>query len=164
MWKRHRLDQLGIEPPEALSFVPVNFETKSWVEEIVSTGFDRTRPAVVSSTGVTNYLSVDAIQAMLRDVARLAPGSVFVCGFGLPRHLIEPDERCTRRSYGALQRGVTRGSPLRARRDPRARRRSRLYQRGLRDGGQSPRSLLHRARRWTEARKFSRLLDRVVQA
>ena len=56
-------------------------------------GFDRTRPAVVSSLGVTKYLSVDAIQAMLRDVARLAPGSLFVCGFALPARLIEPDER-----------------------------------------------------------------------
>ena len=109
MWKRRRLDQLGIEPPEALSFVPVNFETQSWVEEIVSAGFDRTRPTVVSSTGVTNYLSLDAIQAMLRDVARLAPGSVFVCGFGLPAHLIEPDEREMHAEI--LRRAAARGHP-----------------------------------------------------
>ena len=67
-----------------LSFVPVNFEIESWVEEIVRGGFDRTRPAVVSSTGVTNYLSVDGIRAMLRDVAGLAPGSVFVWISGFP--------------------------------------------------------------------------------
>jgi methyltransferase (TIGR00027 family) len=92
-WKRRRLDELGLTPPATLSFVLVDFEGQSWVEEIVRAGFDRTRPAVVSSLGVTQYLGLDAIQTLLRNVARLAPGSVLVCSFVLLTHLIEPDER-----------------------------------------------------------------------
>ena len=127
-WKRRRLDELELARPDTLSFVPVDFERQSWVKEIVNAGFDRTRPAVVSSVGVTTYLSVDAIQLMLHDVARLAPGSVFVCGFALPAHLIEPDEREMRADIEA--RAAARGHPWRqlllARRDPQARRRSGL--------------------------------------
>jgi len=92
-WKRHRLDELGIDQPESLSFVPVDFECQSWVKEIAKAGFDRTRPAVVSCLGVTQYISVNAIEAMLRDVARLARDTVFVCGFVLPVLLIESNER-----------------------------------------------------------------------
>jgi O-methyltransferase involved in polyketide biosynthesis len=92
-----------------LSFVPVDFERQSWVTEIVNAGFDRTRPAVVSSLGVTNYLSVDAMPLMLHDVARLAPGSLLVCGFALPAHLIEPDERAMRTAIEAP--AAARGHP-----------------------------------------------------
>jgi methyltransferase (TIGR00027 family) len=92
-WKRRRLNELGFAQPPTLFFVPVDFERQTWVAEIVNTGFDRLRPAVVSSIGVTQYLSVDAIQAMLGDVVGLAPGSVCVCSFVLPGHLIEPDEQ-----------------------------------------------------------------------
>ncbi len=99
-------------PPETLSFVPVDFERQSWVEEIAKAGFDRRRPAVVSSLGVTQYLSVDAIQAMLRDVARLAPGTLFVCNFTLPAHLIELDEREMRAETEA--RTASRGHPWRS--------------------------------------------------
>jgi methyltransferase (TIGR00027 family) len=108
-WKRRRLHELGIAAPETLSFVPVDFERQSWVTEIVNAGFDRTRPAVMSSLGVTNYLSVDAIRSMLHDVARLAPGSLLVCGFALPAHLIEPDEREMRADIEV--RAAARGHP-----------------------------------------------------
>jgi methyltransferase (TIGR00027 family) len=92
-WKRRRFKELGLAPSATLSFVPVDFERQTWVAEIVNAGFDRAGPAVVSSLGVTQYLSVDAIQAMLSDVARLGPRSLFVCSFVLAAHLIEPDER-----------------------------------------------------------------------
>src|SRR5262249_29661861 len=62
-----------------------------------------------SSLGVTNYLSVDAIQLMLHDVVRLAPKSVFVCGFALPAHLVAPDEREWRAEIEA--RAAARGHP-----------------------------------------------------
>jgi methyltransferase (TIGR00027 family) len=92
-WKRRRFKELGLVPPATLSFVPVDFERQAWVAEIIKAGFDRARPAVVSSLGVTQYLSVDAIEAMLGDVARLGPRSLFVCSFVLAPHLIEPDEQ-----------------------------------------------------------------------
>ena len=111
-WKRRRLHELGMNPPETLSFVPVDFERQSWVEEIAKAGFDRGRQAVVSSLGVTQYLSVDAIQAMLREVAGLARRTTIVCSFVLPAPLIEPDEREMRADIEA--RAASRGHPWRS--------------------------------------------------
>jgi O-methyltransferase involved in polyketide biosynthesis len=95
-------------PPHHV-FVPVNFESQSWVQEIATAGFDRTRPAVVSCLGVTQYLSGDAIRTMLRDVAGLALGTVFGCGFVLPADLIEPSEQGMRAE--TEERAATRGHP-----------------------------------------------------
>jgi O-methyltransferase involved in polyketide biosynthesis len=93
-----------------LSFVPVDFERQSWAEEIAKTGFDRRRPAVVSSLGdELHQCRRDSVQLMLHDVARLAPGSGFVCGFALPAHLIEPDEREMRAEIAAC--AAARGHP-----------------------------------------------------
>jgi methyltransferase (TIGR00027 family) len=95
-WKRRRFKELDLAPPATLSFVPVDFERQAWIAEIIKAGFDRAGPAVVSSLGVTQYLSVDAVQAMLGDVARLGPRSLFVCSFVLAPHFIEPDEQAMR--------------------------------------------------------------------
>ncbi len=49
-WKRRRLHELDMAPPETLFFVPVDFERQSWVEETAKAGFDRTA-CLVSSLG-----------------------------------------------------------------------------------------------------------------
>ena len=49
---------------------------------------------------------------MLRDVARLARGTALVCGFVLPVHFIEPDEREMRAEIEA--RAASRGHPWRS--------------------------------------------------
>jgi methyltransferase (TIGR00027 family) len=93
-WKRSRLAELGYAIPEWLRFVPVDFEAnESWWEQLVRTGFDSETPAVVASMGVAMYLTREAIVAMLRQVAKLAPGSTFVMSFILPMELLEPAER-----------------------------------------------------------------------
>lgn len=93
-WKRQRLINLGYGIPEWLRLVPVDFEAGwSWWEQLKNAGFDTNRPAVVASTGVTQYLTRDAIAATLRQVARLAPGSTLAMTFLLPFELTEPEER-----------------------------------------------------------------------
>ncbi|MGH6881071.1 MAG: class I SAM-dependent methyltransferase [Hypericibacter sp.] len=93
-WKRQRLIELGFEIPEWLRFVPVDFEVGgSWWERLKTVGFDADRPAVVASTGVSLYLTKDAIAATLRQIARLAPGSTLAMTFILPPELGEPEER-----------------------------------------------------------------------
>ncbi|PWA07624.1 SAM-dependent methyltransferase [Pueribacillus theae] len=93
-WKRQRLIDLGFGIPEWLHLVPVDFEAGwSWWEQLKGAGFDTSRPAVVASTGVTQYLTKDAITATLRQVARLAPGSTLAMTFLLPLELTEPEER-----------------------------------------------------------------------
>jgi len=93
-WKRQRLTELGYGVPNWLKLVPVDFEAgDAWWEQISLAGFDHSAPAVVVSTGVSMYLTKEAIAATLRQVATLAQGSTFVMSFLLPIELADPEAR-----------------------------------------------------------------------
>jgi methyltransferase (TIGR00027 family) len=93
-WKRQRLLELGFGIPQWLRLVPVDFEAGgSWWQGLDAAGFDAGRPAVVACTGVSMYLTKDAIAATLRQVAALAPGSTLAMTFLLPLELAEPEVR-----------------------------------------------------------------------
>lgn len=93
-WKRQRLSDLGLGVPPFLHFVPVDFEAgDDWWERLVSAGFDADQPAVVVSTGVSMYLTKEAILATLRQVASLPAKSTFVMTFLLPLELMGPEVR-----------------------------------------------------------------------
>lgn len=93
-WKRQRLVDLGFGIPTSLRFVPVDFEAgDSWWERLAASGFDSGRPAVVASTGVSMYLTKNAIATTLHQVAMLAPGSTLVMSFMLPIELVDPEVR-----------------------------------------------------------------------
>jgi methyltransferase (TIGR00027 family) len=93
-WKRQRLIDLGFGIPSYLRLVPVDFEAgDTWWERLAASGFDSGRPAVVASTGVSMYLTRDAIVGTLRQVAALALGSTLVMSFMLPIELVDPEVR-----------------------------------------------------------------------
>jgi methyltransferase (TIGR00027 family) len=93
-WKRQRLMELGFGVPAWLHFVPVDFEAgDAWWQKLAAAGFDSARTAIVASTGVSMYLTKDAIAATLRQVAKLAAGSTLVMSFMLPFELADPDVR-----------------------------------------------------------------------
>ncbi len=93
-WKRQRLTELGFGVPDWLRLVPVNFETDgAWWRHLAAAGFDAHAPAVVASTGVSMYLTKDAIMVTLRHVASLAPGSQLAMSFLLPLDLTDPEIR-----------------------------------------------------------------------
>ncbi len=93
-WKRQRLDDLGLGIPSFLQLVPVDFEAgDTWWEQLAASGFDSGQRAVVASTGVSMYLTKDAITATLRQVASLAPGSTLAMSFMLPIELADPEVR-----------------------------------------------------------------------
>jgi methyltransferase (TIGR00027 family) len=103
-WKRQRLAELGLGIPPSLRLVPVDFEAgDSWWQQLTASGFDAARPAVVASTGVSLYLTREAIGATLRQVAALAAGSTLAMSFLLPLELAEPEERA---GYEAAMRGA----------------------------------------------------------
>ncbi|WP_427921775.1 class I SAM-dependent methyltransferase [Streptomyces sp. cg40] len=91
-WKRRRLAELGYDEPDWLRFVPVDFEG-DWWGQLAAGGLDIGRPAVVAATGVTMYLTLDAITTMFRLVAGLAPGSTLVTTFLRPVEDVEPEQR-----------------------------------------------------------------------
>lgn len=91
-WKRQRLVELGLGVPEWLRLVPVDFEGgDDWMRQLLAAGFDATRPAVVASTGVSMYLTKEAIAATLWQVAGLVAGSTFAMTFLLPTKYAEPE-------------------------------------------------------------------------
>src|SRR6185312_167471 len=94
VWKRQRLIELGIGIPEWLRLVPVDFEAgDDWWDRLAVAGFDASRPAVVACTGVTMYLTRDAVAATLRRLATLGPGSTLAMTFLLPAELTQGEER-----------------------------------------------------------------------
>ncbi len=93
-WKRQRLIELGFGIPQWLQLVPVDFEAgDTWWRRLAAAGFDAGQPAVVASTGVSMYLTKDAIAGTLRQVAVLAPGSTLAMTFLLPLELADPEVR-----------------------------------------------------------------------
>jgi methyltransferase (TIGR00027 family) len=93
-WKRRRLTELGFGVPDWLRLVSVDFEAGgSWWERLLAAGFDAGRPAVVACTGVTMYLTRDAVAATLRKLANLAAGSTLAMTFLVPIDLVEAEDR-----------------------------------------------------------------------
>lgn len=93
-WKRRRLEELGLGVPPHLKLVPVDFEAgDDWWQRLAAAGFDASKPAVVASTGVSMYLTKQAIAETLRRVAGLAPGSTLAMSFMLPIELLDPEVR-----------------------------------------------------------------------
>jgi len=91
-WKRERLIELGFGIPEWLKFVSVDFEAgESWWQQLVYAGFDVGRPAVVASTGVSMYLTKNAVKDTLRQIAMLAARSTLAMSFMMPIELAEPE-------------------------------------------------------------------------
>ncbi len=93
-WKRRRLVEEGFGVPDWLRLVPVDFEAGgSWWDSLLAAGFDPAKPAVVASAGVSMYLTVDAIEQTLRQIAGLAAGSTLMMTFLLAPELLGPAER-----------------------------------------------------------------------
>jgi methyltransferase (TIGR00027 family) len=93
-WKRERLLELGYGVPPSLHLVPVDFESgQDWWAALLADGFIAARPAVVSSSGVSMYITKDATAATLRQLSALAPGSIVVMTFMLPIELADEADR-----------------------------------------------------------------------
>ncbi|MBE8524577.1 class I SAM-dependent methyltransferase [Amycolatopsis sp. H6(2020)] len=109
-WKRDRLAELGLDAPEWLRFVPVDFETTSWWERLTAAGFAPDEPAIIASTGVSMYLTKEANAATLRRIAGFAPGSTLAMTFLLPAELLDDGERA--RHQATARRAEAAGTPF----------------------------------------------------
>lgn len=92
-WKQQRMKELGYPLPDYLHYIPVDFETTSWHDELLKNGFDKEKPTVIVSTGVTLYLTKEAITSMLQQMATFAKGSTLAITFYLPLDLIDEEDR-----------------------------------------------------------------------
>ncbi|MGZ4701764.1 MAG: class I SAM-dependent methyltransferase [Ilumatobacteraceae bacterium] len=93
-WKRQRLEALGYGVADSLRLVPVDFEAdEDWWPALLDEGFDTRARALVSSSGVSMYITKAATAATLRRLAGLAPGSIVVMTFILPFELLDEADR-----------------------------------------------------------------------
>ncbi|WP_337188434.1 class I SAM-dependent methyltransferase [Phenylobacterium sp.] len=110
-WKRRRLVELGFGVPPGLRLVPVDFEAgPSWWDLLAAAGFDAEAPALVTSIGVSMYLTRDAVAATLRQAAGLAAGSILAMSFLLPLDLVDPEEQPMRQATEEIARAA--GTPF----------------------------------------------------
>jgi methyltransferase (TIGR00027 family) len=75
--KRQLLHQCGVDTSE-VKFVPANFLTDNWLDNLAKAGFDPRKPTFFLWEGVTYYLSREAMEKTFRTIAAMAPGSVVV--------------------------------------------------------------------------------------
>jgi methyltransferase (TIGR00027 family) len=75
--KRELLHQCGVDT-SGVKFVPVNFLTDNWLDNLAKAGFDPRKPTFFLWEGVTYYLSREAMEKTFRTIATMAPGSVVV--------------------------------------------------------------------------------------
>lgn len=77
--KQARIARAGWHTPENLTFVPVDFAKDSLAEQLFANGFDKAVETLFSWLGVTYYLSAEAIDKTLGEIASLcAEGSALV--------------------------------------------------------------------------------------
>lgn len=77
--KKKRIPRAGLEIPDNLTFVPVDFTKDSLSERLTAAGFDPSVKSLFSWLGVTYYLSAEAIGKTLAELSSLcADGSTLV--------------------------------------------------------------------------------------
>jgi methyltransferase (TIGR00027 family) len=62
-------------PPQGVHFIGIDFNTQSVAEVLNRAGFDDARPACFVWEGVTHYLTPEAVDRTLRQIAQAAGGS-----------------------------------------------------------------------------------------
>jgi methyltransferase (TIGR00027 family) len=72
--KRELLKKAGLDTTN-VTFVPANFNTDDWLENLIQAGFDPKKPAFFLWEGVTMYLDKEAVERFLRQ----ALGTVTPC-------------------------------------------------------------------------------------
>lgn len=93
-YKRRRLSELHLDIPPYLRLVPVDFEAGDvWWERLASQGFNPQAKTLVSSMGVSMYLTREASEGTMQRIAALTTGSLLVMSFMLPIEMTEPDIR-----------------------------------------------------------------------
>jgi methyltransferase (TIGR00027 family) len=116
IWKRMRLKDAGFPIPEALTYIPVDFETQTLAEGLRQAGFDTSQCTFFSWLGVTPYLTDSAITATLRFLASMPVGSGIVFDYMIVPSLLNP---AARRAFDSLAHCVaSAGEPFQSFFDP----------------------------------------------
>jgi methyltransferase (TIGR00027 family) len=92
-WKRERLSAGRIPIPEQLTFVPVDFESRTLEEGLRAAEFQWEQPVFFCWLGVTYYLTLEAFQNTLGFVAARPPGSGLALDYIIARERMKEGAR-----------------------------------------------------------------------
>lgn len=93
-WKRRLLADAAIAIPDALTFVPVDFERDSLAQRLHNGGFDEGRRSFFTWLGVVPYLTRPALMATLGYIAALPGGAEVVFDYtNPPASITDPARR-----------------------------------------------------------------------
>jgi len=110
-WKLARVEALGLPQSDRHVFVPVDFEVDTVAVGLDRAGFDWRKRTFFSWLGVVPYLTVDAVEATLRSLARAGPGSEIALTYLIAESLMEDVGHTMLDRFGGLAAGV--GEPFR---------------------------------------------------
>ena len=92
--KRERARAAGLELPDSLHLIPIDFEKDDLADRLTAHGFEPGRRSFFNWLGVTYYLSRDAIQDTLDKVSGITcPGSEIVFDYLAEANSIPEEER-----------------------------------------------------------------------
>ena len=90
-FKLQRLQQVGIECPNHLKFVAMDFTKEMSLDKLISAGFDPEKKTVFSLLGVTYYLKKEVLQQLFGTIFKDLPkGSSIVFDFADEHLFTEP--------------------------------------------------------------------------
>ncbi len=93
-WKRGQLNRAGIEVPDSVSFVPLDFDHRTLADALQSTpAFDLRGPTFFAMLGVTPYLTREALLTVLKYVSSLPPMSGIAFDYTVALHKLNIIER-----------------------------------------------------------------------
>lgn len=116
IWTQRRLRERGLARPPNLTHVPVDLEDCHLADSLAACGFNHEMPSFCSVLGVTQYLSDDAINALLSFVASLNAGSEIVFSFVVPDDHLDGDDLEV--AVGSGARTAALGEPWKSRLQP----------------------------------------------
>jgi methyltransferase (TIGR00027 family) len=92
-YKKERLAELGRPIPDRVELVCVDFESTSIEAALEATAYDRSQRAFFSWMGVVGYLSRDAFESAIRDIASVAaPGSLLLFDYPIAPELVREED------------------------------------------------------------------------
>jgi len=108
--KQARLRELGVPIPPNVTFVSIDFETRhSIMDALQANGYRQDKAAYFCWPGVTWYLTDEAIERTLSEVACAASGSELALDYVVPDELLPAEEREVLRMLQIM--ATTRGEP-----------------------------------------------------
>jgi methyltransferase (TIGR00027 family) len=99
----------GLPQPANVAYVPIDLEHKDLLEPLVAAGFDPQRPAFCSALGIVQFLTLEAVDALLTFSAKCGKYSEIVFSFTPPDD--ELGERELRRVHESQVRTQGYGEP-----------------------------------------------------